>query len=427
MARTTTGRARLPKLEIYIPAAFSTLLPSVAMILMAGFSQKQRNSSRQYSGTLPAKLSTEPFLILTMSFRDECCQKNCSPGGGSFKKSFWRLPTYSVQSQQMWWLCHEDRYSQNPLSYSVSYSEILVRELPYDSPPFTEPRNAIAKPDTRSPFHKGWGELLKYYIRTSVTRKDDRLVAIAGLAKVYQLLHFEEVGSADYHSGLWSTCIKAQLGWHTTSKEVPKSRYVANHFIPSWSPVSCDGDIEWANDPDYCWQVPIEFNMNTSGLDQFGRAKTVEQGILHLRGVLVEMTLGPVLFDNGTVENMVWPSTHPRVSFGINWDNQEEMNSAAQSPPNARFRALILSFRVGWQTPEGLLLRPIQNDNSRSPDRWVRCGYLSVEYPRKIPSWQYVLNGIQLERYGVQPKIDSQEWQLEPTGREPDLEDIYLV
>lgn len=343
-------------------------------------------------------------------------------------------------NKQMWWLCNEGRYCQNPLSYSRTYTAIS-KGTDWD-PPFTEPRDAIAKPDTLSPFHEGWGKLLRYYIRTSVTHKDDRLVAIAGLAKVYQSLYPRALGSAGYHSGLWSTCIIKQLSWHTSTINIdlPKSRYTADHFIPSWSPVSCDGDIKWGDVPSYFWKVPIEFNMNTSGLDQFGRAKTIEQGILHLRGVLIDMTLGPVLFDDGKVENLVWPSTHQDMAFRIDWDNEEEIHSAAQSLPSSRFRALILSFRRAWEMPEGLLLRPHQNDDSRSPERWVRCGYVSVGYGSFSENpLEYVWEAIRLDRYGVD-RVDKRhswqldprwqiepKWQLEPTGREPDLDDIYLV
>lgn len=357
-------------------------------------------------------------------FERQVLSKELLSRGWVFQEVVLAPATLFCTAQQMWWLCHEGRYCQNPLSYSYSSSAHSKGE----KPPFTEPRDAIAKTDTPSPFYEGWGELLRYYIRTSVTRNDDRLVAIAGLAKVYQSVHFRALESADYHSGLWSTCIIDQLGWHTTSIDLPKSRYAADHFIPSWSPVSCYDKIEYMYTTSHeMGRIPIECNMNTSGLDQFGRARTIEQGILHLRGVLIEMTLGPVNLD-GKVKNVVWPSTDRRLTFGIEWDNQEEMNSATQSLPNNRLRALIMSFRSTWHKPEGLLLRRLQNDDSKSPDRWVRCGYVSLWFDEA--PWEEVADGIQLDRYGVylvSNRDAPNHYDLRPTGREPDLDDIYLV
>lgn len=375
------------------------------------------------------KALVRAILESDSEFERRVLSKELLSRGWVFQEVLLAPATLFCTAEQMWWLCHEGRYCQNPLTYSRSYS--ASSKGYYGNPPFIEQRDAITKRDTRSPFYDGWGKLLSYYIRTSVTRKDDRLVAIAGLAKVYQSLHLQALESAHYHSGLWSTCIIDQLHWHTTSIDLPKRRYTADHFIPSWSPVSCDGDIGWEYIvPELSHMQPaIECNMNTSGLDQFGRAKTIEQGILHLRGVLIETTLGPLpVNDYGEVRIMVWPSAHPCLTFSILWDNQEEMNSTAQSPPNSRFRTLILSFTRAWESPEGLLLRPLQNEDPRSPDRWVRCGYVYVRSrPRERPPYQYVWNAIQLDRYGLHHVYKDHRWELVPTGREPDLEDVYLV
>lgn len=378
--------------------------------------------SRKEFGTITPEPDAE--------FERRVLSKELLSRGWVFQEVVLAPATLFCTAQQMWWLCHQGRYSQNPLlGRSWSYTEERRRTRRRSwCPPFTTPRDAITGNDIYDPFQNGWGELLRYYIKTSVTYKDDRLVAIAGLAKVYQSSHLWTLESADYHSGLWSTCMVDQLGWHTTSTgpmDLPKSRYVADHFIPSWSPVSCDGDIKYGGPGHNHWKPPIEFNMNSSGLDQFGRAKTIKQGTLHLRGVLIEMTLGTMDVDGG-VETLVWPSTYWRLALKIDWDNQEEMNSASRSLPNSRLRALILNFDDWWPFPQGLLLRPLHNDESRSPDRWVRCGYLSTRFRDERPPLPDIVNALRLDRYGVRPVFYRDQWLAEFT-EELDLEDVYLV
>lgn len=332
-------------------------------------------------------------------------------------------------AHQMWWLCHTGRYCQNHLVSPESGASLLISTNPNNpnDGTLTNGRRAIANPYGKPGSLELWGQLLRLYTKTSVTFEDDRLAAIAGLSKVFQSAFPECVEHDCYNSGFWSTNIVFQLSWHTTSSNVALNRCTADLCIPSWSPVSCKSEITYSLMSEDMFQLPIQCAMDTSGLDRFGRAKSIDQCILHLRGVPIEMTLGPAQ-SGKRFDYEVWPSSHPDSRCGVLWDNQAEVDLAAKASLANRLRALILftsdlsrhSFAV-----EGIILRPFRDDDSTSPDKWVRCGYFGRWWP--FHEHGQISGVFQLTRYGVTwVEVDSR-WQRTSTGTAPDLEDVSLV
>lgn len=324
-------------------------------------------------------------------------------------------------AQQMWWLCHTGRYCQNRFTATYAGNPAFETKTPDAS--LSKGRQAIANPGRVPGSLQFWGELLRLYSKTSVTFKDDRLVAIAGLSKVFQSVFPKCVEHGSYNSGFWSTNIIFQLSWHTTSSKVALNRYTADHFIPSWSPVSCKSEISYPWKYEQSFQLPIECTMNTLGLDSFGRAESMKQCILHLRGVPIDMTLGP-----GRSPRKVWPSLHPDSEFEILWDNQAEIDLAKKACLTNGLKALILSVAEPLEFIfEGILLRSLRDDGLTTPDKWVRCGYLqhSSHYGRRA---REISNAFQLTRYGLTWVEDEFGFlKRVSTGTAPNLEDIYLV
>lgn len=275
-------------------------------------------------------------------------------------------------AQQMWWLCHTGRYCQKHPTVTHTCVSV-VRSATQTT--LSKGRQAIANPGGLSGSLKLWGELLRLYTKTSVTFKDDRLAAIAGLSKVFQSAFPGCVERNSYNSGFWSTNIIFQLSWHTVSSSVAPNRYTADLYIPSWSPVSCKTEIDYFQNTGQSFQLPIEWTMNTSGLHSFGRAQSIEQCILHLRGVLVEVTLGR--HDCVLERHYVRPSSHPHnpdSEFWVQWDNEVETEFAAEASLKKRLRALILTVDEddrdsGRWDLEGILLRPFRDSDLTAPDK----------------------------------------------------------
>lgn len=325
-------------------------------------------------------------------------------------------------TQQMWWLCHTGRSCQNHSTTNRMEASNLAFE--WKQAPFSSGRKAIANSSGARGSLRLWGELLRLYINTSVTFEDDRLAAIAGLSKVFQSAFPKCVVQDCYNSGFWSTNVVFQLSWHTTSSNVARNRYPA-HLIPSWSPVSCKSEITY---PDYHegHQLPIKWDMNTSGLDSFGRAKSIQQCILHMRGVPIEMTLG-LAQDDEELGYEVWPSSHPNSRFEILWDNQAEIDLADEASLNHWLRALILVAAKLHEdlNLEGILLRPFRDNDFTAPDKWVRCGYLKKRMP--IDELEEISKAFQLNRYGIVWFKDKYGSPQRTSRGRPNLEDIYLL
>lgn len=344
------------------------------------------------------------FPYIDAEFEKEVLSSELFSRGWVYQEVILAPANLFCTGQQMWWLCHTGRYCQNQ-----SIIERMEVPVPISGceDPLHSGRNAIANLSGAPGSLRLWGELLQLYTKTSVTFEDDRLVAIAGLAKVFQSVFPECVEHDCYNSGFWSTNIVFQLSWHTTSSNVAPNRYTADLLIPSWSPVSCKSKITYTLMNDYTSQLPIQCAMDTSGLDRFGRAKSIDQCMLHLRGVPIEMAFGPL--KNATkVEYEVWPLSLPDVRFEIRWDNQAEYDLVDKDLLENGLRALILSAAVYgtyWRL-EGILLRSLADGDLTTPNRWVRCGYL-MNFGRRytFQPERYFIKSVeeafQLFRYGI--------------------------
>ena len=112
------------------------------------------------------------------------------------------------------------------------------------------------------PYVKPWWDLIEIYTRRSLTKRGDKLVAIAGVAA----LILREVGgdpSPQFLAGLWSETLVAGLLWYVNGKR--KSSRPPLYLAPSWSWVSVEGTI--ANDsveldPSSCGIEVLEKTVN---------------------------------------------------------------------------------------------------------------------------------------------------------------------
>jgi hypothetical protein len=169
-------------------------------------------------------------------------------------------------SHGLFWRCRTGRATEHRLhgfgqasSRSESYKPIFPESLPTSASPlltwwdhdsqgsnmqvFNAVMEAGVSPGMESPqnwrkmeeFHVAWFNLLEDYSRRLLTREEDKLVALAGIAD-----RIRETCGLSYVAGLWKSTILLDLLWFCyrgQRRRPPKYR------APSWSWASVDGEI----------------------------------------------------------------------------------------------------------------------------------------------------------------------------------------
>ena len=106
----------------------------------------------------------------------------------------------------------------------------------------------------------------KQVSRRSFTRPTDKLIAIAGIAKVVQSAY-----PMRYYAGLWEDGIAPALCWHACDDRGKNPTYCA----PSWSWASQLGSIKWdfdlsSYDKQVVYSNILEIRIDTNNGDEFG-------------------------------------------------------------------------------------------------------------------------------------------------------------
>lgn len=138
----------------------------------------------------------------------------------------------------------------------------------------------IAEQDVTSPGYKNralrkWWAIIQEYVYCSLSHGTDKLIAISGLAKEFQILG----GPEDYIAGIWRYNLTAQLLWSAKPVSDPSdpSNYRPELYrAPTWSWASMDGPIstDWLryHERRLAKVVDIRIIHNTS--DKYGGVKS---------------------------------------------------------------------------------------------------------------------------------------------------------
>lgn len=84
-------------------------------------------------------------------------------------------------------------------------------------------------------FHIRWFELVKHYTKAHLTQPQDKLVAIAGIARKVQ-----RARGLTYLAGIWKEYLPLNLLWHL---DAPAHERPAVYRAPTWSWAAIDGQI----------------------------------------------------------------------------------------------------------------------------------------------------------------------------------------
>lgn len=133
-----------------------------------------------------------------------------------------------------------------------------------------------------------WGHIIRYYSRCFLTKPEDKLVALSGIAKDFQ----SRVLSDKYLAGLWEADLHPGLLWHIDSanrSNFPSSR-PAIYRAPTWSWLSIDGPVSYASgDFFFLYHLGlIDAEVSLKGEDPNGEVKA---GSIRLRELLRPVSL----------------------------------------------------------------------------------------------------------------------------------------
>ncbi|KAL9607138.1 MAG: hypothetical protein Q9167_007921 [Letrouitia subvulpina] len=139
-----------------------------------------------------------------------------------------------------------------------------------------------------------WHHMIERYTSCALTEQSDRLVAISGVARMFQ----SSLSRGEYLAGLWSTSIVEDLAWYQLGTQP------ASNHTPSWTWASVEGGVRYSCSTQNLQklstlidaQIPVAREASTSHAGSntpqiFG---DVSSGSLHLQGPLhmVEVTGG---------------------------------------------------------------------------------------------------------------------------------------
>lgn len=128
-----------------------------------------------------------------------------------------------------------------------------------------------------------WSGILHTYCRSSLTRAEDKLVAISGISKHFQIL----LGNDQYIAGLWRGCLATQLLWYCLSHATSR---VHPYRAPSFSWASLDAPIlvptYWKHEHELLRVLDVSITTLTD--DTTGQ---VTGGYLRLQGYLKKLEL----------------------------------------------------------------------------------------------------------------------------------------
>jgi hypothetical protein len=155
-----------------------------------------------------------------------------------------------------------------------------------------------------------WHDVVRSYGSCDLTRKEDKLVAISGLAKAF--LKGMRLEGSDYLAGLWRMNLLHDLCWYGYAGRTRSQQYRA----PSWSWASVDGkgaiDRAYTKDHREAITKILEASVELLGDDSTGQVKG---GFVRLRGPLMTMdykkgpTSSPYDSEDHSKINGIWHNT----------------------------------------------------------------------------------------------------------------------
>ncbi|KAF3001587.1 hypothetical protein E8E14_003156 [Neopestalotiopsis sp. 37M] len=281
-------------------------------------------------------------------------------------------------------------------------------------------------PTSKADFRRFWTHLVEQYSSCGLTKKTDKVIALAGLAEHLEMTQ-SDTGNT-YQHGLWRHDLYLQLCWRPNrmSQQIPKQ--MDRSIVPTWSWLSLDGQVHQDGAfVDHMQEDSFTTDFSISWIQVLEDAYTSESqnSLLSLRGITMFGTLQDLNFHGGVnLKNVVYLSDPLKKRSGgsldlfhacIDW-------SVSQWPPESPQPEKLCFFFVRFDPVNewayGLVLQQIQGPRNR--DEYVRLG--TIRHVGRIHAMSTqrsdlmehiaVLQGLPV-RTETQPP-HSRDWPLDP-------------
>lgn len=230
-----------------------------------------------------------------------------------------------------------------------------------------------------------WNRIVQWYSKCSLTCSRDKLVAVAGIAR---MIHQQT--NEQYIAGLWRKSIEFQICWFLYRPGAKAASYRA----PSWSWASIDGHIyymtlmhaELHNDIKIGYRSLIRvYQANVTHLtlnDPFGEvsAATLQIGC----GNLLEGTMAIIDNWEATFSSTTFPGYKEEIRAYLDYDDSGLVGEDVEI-----FLLPVTSYNITAPTHEGLLLRA----TGRGKGEYERFGWWKTQTrgPDTVGSFQELL------------------------------------
>jgi hypothetical protein len=177
-------------------------------------------------------------------YRDSLRDAPLATRGWVMQERFLSHRTLHFTQKEIFWECHE----------KVA-SETFPERIPFSSHLDLEEGLSLRK---RPLTHAIWLDLMEEYSRCKLTFARDKLVAISGLARMFQA----EIGG-DYVAGFWKKDLESQLLWEAN----PPDERPLPPIAPSWSWASLRGAVTFNRQRGSKRWHPFDINIKIEQVD----------------------------------------------------------------------------------------------------------------------------------------------------------------
>ena len=210
------------------------------------------------------------------------------------------LPMRALQygSHQMFWECEKMKASEegDVVGQNATYLKNLCANGTARHSVFKRGENTSTASESVDAKWSEWYHMVESYSSRDITSPEDRLPAVAGLAKAVASV----TGERDYMAGLWKTGLLEGLIWHRKDSKTTL-RVPASYIAPSWSWASVQGTVRF---PIYDWYLTRAYwkaiMANFEPLARFARFDSQHKdkdifGRLESASLVIKASLVPVL------------------------------------------------------------------------------------------------------------------------------------
>ena len=221
-----------------------------------------------------------------------------------------------------------------------------------------------------------WDKVITHYSRKEMSKAEDKLVAVAGLA--------EDLGriwpEAEYLAGVWSFELIHGLLWHCFGRT--KTRF---YNAPSWSWASVDGAVEThsyygSRFCDKLVEVVEARTFHSSSTSEYG---AVTDGYICLKGPLFQALISrekgyghpyTVRFLDDSLEGVV-DNFHVKIEIRVSWDDYGFGEIFRQAKP------FLMPFKISKKDDattlimQGIILSPVRSQKGQ----YQRIGWFEIE------------------------------------------------